>query len=511
MSYTRKEALVITEQKKRECNTKALRIVESMLEDCVQPDWFLENLQYISQSHFQDVIEERAISKQCGYPLCCQPLGKIPSQQFHISVKTNKVYDITERKHFCSNNCYKASSFLKEQLLTSPVWLRESETIPTFKLLPPRSPGGHLGKEVEFDYKVITTVESNTDEQDNKAFPAPNSCDDQTIPSVTVGSDEEMGPNPQKVDLNENSELGAKSEDLSKKPQTVEKSEQQGNPKDLHDKALKKKVKTTKNKEKPLNPNFVGRIEQCFSEWFTLDSLIFIYGSERAKSIMKDKVDGFKSYSQHGQFTMDPVMEKRYSALCKKLNLLDMEDNLESDEVIRKDSKPLPNIEQLREDARKMEIKVREFYRGNTVIKFKDECKSDEVIDSSGIPLVDLHAQNALRRRIILDRLRHVLPDLLRTLGMTSMDVSEDVRGLFMTFSLKADNIMFKPAEWNLIGLIILKMLSFRNAKVKTLMETKLAQKYCSMMLMAFQLDYGYLDRLLVSLCEADSLMNVTQ
>ena len=36
-----------------------------------------------------------------------------------------QVYDITERKNFCSNSCFKRSNFLKSQVSTSPLWLRE--------------------------------------------------------------------------------------------------------------------------------------------------------------------------------------------------------------------------------------------------------------------------------------------------------------------------------------------------------------------------------------------------
>lgn len=59
----------------------------------------------------------------------------IPKKQFHISTVSNKVYDITERKNFCSSDCFKASNYLKVQLLTSPLWLRDVEDIPEFKLL----------------------------------------------------------------------------------------------------------------------------------------------------------------------------------------------------------------------------------------------------------------------------------------------------------------------------------------------------------------------------------------
>lgn len=46
------------------------------------------------------------------------------------------MYDITERKKFCSNSCFKSSNYLKEQLLTSPLWLRDQELLPEIKLLP---------------------------------------------------------------------------------------------------------------------------------------------------------------------------------------------------------------------------------------------------------------------------------------------------------------------------------------------------------------------------------------
>lgn len=60
----------------------------------------------------------------------------MPKKQYQISTEHNKVYDLTERKKFCSNDCYKSSIFLKEQVLTTPLWVRkEEDIIPDFKLL----------------------------------------------------------------------------------------------------------------------------------------------------------------------------------------------------------------------------------------------------------------------------------------------------------------------------------------------------------------------------------------
>ncbi|XP_055710012.1 putative RNA polymerase II subunit B1 CTD phosphatase RPAP2 homolog [Phlebotomus papatasi] len=130
-----KEQLLQALKKKKDCTAKAQSIVERCLEKEVEENTFLASLQDINQCHYQDIVEERAIISLCGYPLCSQELKDVPKQQFHISMHSNKVYDITERKNFCSNQCFRASNYLKLQLLTSPLWLRDVEDIPEFKLL----------------------------------------------------------------------------------------------------------------------------------------------------------------------------------------------------------------------------------------------------------------------------------------------------------------------------------------------------------------------------------------
>lgn len=96
----------------------------------------IQQLAHINQSHYDDIIEERAIMKLCGYPLCDAELFDVPTKQYHISATQNKVFDITQRKNFCSSKCYKSSEYLKEQLLTTPLWVRkDDDKLPEFKLL----------------------------------------------------------------------------------------------------------------------------------------------------------------------------------------------------------------------------------------------------------------------------------------------------------------------------------------------------------------------------------------
>lgn len=110
----------------------------------------------------------------------------IPQQKYVISLSNKKVYDITERKNFCSGDCYKASNFVKEQMLTSPLWLRDQEDIPEFRLLNTPS---QASLSVQTTTTTVTkieisqepTVEINIDELRivEKTYPASSSKGDQ--------------------------------------------------------------------------------------------------------------------------------------------------------------------------------------------------------------------------------------------------------------------------------------------------------------------------------------------
>lgn len=63
-------------------------------------------LKHINQELYQDIVEERAITKICGYPLCGMKLPDMPKKQYYISTKQNKVYDITDRKVYLNYKFY---------------------------------------------------------------------------------------------------------------------------------------------------------------------------------------------------------------------------------------------------------------------------------------------------------------------------------------------------------------------------------------------------------------------
>ncbi|KAJ2850177.1 hypothetical protein IWW36_002085 [Coemansia brasiliensis] len=85
---------------------------------------------YLTPQDYQDVVDERATTDLCGYPLCNQATQKI-EQRYRISLARRKVYDISEQANYCSKTCMVASRFYREQLPEEAIYMRSrSQDIP---------------------------------------------------------------------------------------------------------------------------------------------------------------------------------------------------------------------------------------------------------------------------------------------------------------------------------------------------------------------------------------------
>jgi hypothetical protein len=49
----------------------------------------------------------------------------VPQQKYHISVHRKQIFELTERKKFCSAVCFKASKYFSSQLSSTPLWMRQ--------------------------------------------------------------------------------------------------------------------------------------------------------------------------------------------------------------------------------------------------------------------------------------------------------------------------------------------------------------------------------------------------
>ncbi|KAH8298068.1 hypothetical protein KR018_005966, partial [Drosophila ironensis] len=129
-----RDQLIAAVAKKRAAQARAHEIVIRLIEPGVTEAEFLSMLGHIDPPSYTDIVDEREINKLCGYPLCSNALENVPKQKYTISSAKNKVYDLTQRKKYCSGHCYKASEFVKAQIPASPIWLRDREVPPDFKL-----------------------------------------------------------------------------------------------------------------------------------------------------------------------------------------------------------------------------------------------------------------------------------------------------------------------------------------------------------------------------------------
>ncbi|KAI7862666.1 Rtr1/RPAP2 family-domain-containing protein [Spinellus fusiger] len=76
---------------------------------------------------YQEIIEERSVQGQCGYPLCEKTLpSSTHVSRYRISLSQRKVYDLTDMAMFCSQACLQKSRYYSMQLSEEPVWGRDS-------------------------------------------------------------------------------------------------------------------------------------------------------------------------------------------------------------------------------------------------------------------------------------------------------------------------------------------------------------------------------------------------
>ncbi|XP_013166865.1 PREDICTED: putative RNA polymerase II subunit B1 CTD phosphatase RPAP2 [Papilio xuthus] len=553
--------------KKRECNARAQQIVESLLEKDITPTYFLQCLPEINQCHFEDVVEERCITQLCGYPLCNRPLleKEIPKQKYKISIKTNKVYDITARKSFCSNSCFKSAMHVKKQMLTSPLWFREYEEMPKFHLLPLDTVGS-LGLEVDLGQVERVKVEperqtfisindftnaslnemDNDDEQTNSDFPIKDGELSRTdayasdnklkvISSNDSGNkviienktlDKNMEQNKDVIISGQKLDVAAKPKPQKVNPlsivgEIVEKAEKKVDPIIVNPPSEIKNtsIKKQQQRKQPSVTNLTIDVEKCLSEWLTVDSMIFLFGEERVREMVADKGECIKEYlNNYAQSIFyNSNTYDQYQALCRKLNMLELEDRKYDAQTLQRETKPLPDYSILQEESKKMQLKVKAYFSGEFEVPVSTESipeisqinPTDKESAITQLPLVDRNAQNALRRKIVCQHINKVLPDILRSLNLSALTISSDIRLLVNTFKLKANNITFKPIQWNLIAIIFIKLLSLKDRRLNYLLEQPTAFQHMQLLLLSYKQDGGYLDRLISWLTDVDRLLDV--
>ena len=56
--------------RKKEFENRALGLVEQLLEPGITREWLVTVSAQLNQAYYTDAVEERSLSRLCGYPLC---------------------------------------------------------------------------------------------------------------------------------------------------------------------------------------------------------------------------------------------------------------------------------------------------------------------------------------------------------------------------------------------------------------------------------------------------------
>ncbi|XP_006093242.1 putative RNA polymerase II subunit B1 CTD phosphatase RPAP2 isoform X2 [Myotis lucifugus] len=528
----RKAELEETVRKKIEFERKALHIVEQLLEENITEEFLKECGKCITPAHYSDVVDERSIIKLCGYPLCHKKLGIVPKQKYKISTKTNKVYDITERKCFCSNFCYKASKFFEAQIPKTPVWVREEERHPDFQLLQ-EGQSGHSGEEVQLCSKTIKTSDVDSPghiekqyESNSSSIHSDSSSDNEQdfVSSILPGN----RPNATGIrqQLHIKSIMKKKACEKSnfkhkdKEQAVISITEQLGNCRlDSQEKAATcelplQKVNTQVSlnspsrenldaseipenkynsseitlvgiskksaehfKRKFVKSNQVSRsasssvqvcpevakanllkvLKETLIEWKTEETLRFLYGQNYASVCLKPSSVPLVKEEELDEDDINSDPDSHSPTLRESQDSLDESLPFRaSDTAI----KPLPSYESLKKETETLNLRIREFYRGQYVLNEETTKSQDSEEHDPTFPLIDSSSQNQIRKRIVLEKLSKVLPGLLGPLQITLGDIYTQLKNLVRTFRLTNRNIIHKPAEWTLIAMVLLSLLT---------------------------------------------------
>uniref|UniRef100_A0A8C3LEQ7 RNA polymerase II subunit B1 CTD phosphatase RPAP2 homolog n=1 Tax=Chrysolophus pictus TaxID=9089 RepID=A0A8C3LEQ7_CHRPC len=511
-------------RKKIEFEKKALHIVEQLLEENITEEFLLNSGKCITPSHYKDIVDERSIIKLCGYPVCQNKLENVPKQKYRISTKTNRVYDITERKCFCSNFCYKASKYFEAQISKSPVWMREEEIPSDIELLK-KGQSGQSGEEVKLCDEVIKAsdienprVSSNLRESASYGTASDSSSDTEQefVSSVLPGSQSSSASLAQQ--LHRNSILKKKhvqkaySSSKSEGSSVVEVTEQLSNCKlnaqeEMHACTVQEKI--TAMPSKNTTPGKSNVSENC-ENTCSNSQIVFLgvskKGAEYLKTLanskqrekieLRDSVPSSAAKCSLLELLKQTLTEWRTEETLKFLygpnyTLWSSEclssANQDNEEL---DEDDLDTPEDLNAAVGKFENSLNYSLpfmgSGETVKpvpsyeKLKEETEflqlrvrefykgryilaEEELNDQQQdlmFPLVDSNAQMQIRKRIVLEKLRKALPAVLGPLQIMLGDVYTELKNLVKTFRLTNRNIIHKMPEWTLIAIVLLSVLS---------------------------------------------------
>lgn len=107
-----------------EWRRKILAFIETMMETGITLEQLKTGEGLICRRDYDCIVQERHLTKLCGYPPCSETLTREWKQRYHVSLRDKRIYDVEVRKLYCSPTCMDTSSkYRNENLPEEPVWM----------------------------------------------------------------------------------------------------------------------------------------------------------------------------------------------------------------------------------------------------------------------------------------------------------------------------------------------------------------------------------------------------
>ncbi|KAI6661575.1 putative RNA polymerase II subunit B1 CTD phosphatase RPAP2 [Oopsacas minuta] len=387
-------------------------IVELVGEDFITESRLIQSIPLLNPGNYSDIIEERFSMKLCGYILCKNKLINIPKHRYHVSVKTKQVYDLSERKMFCCDQCYKASEFFACQLSNEPLWERNDITKTGIKFLKidsgvedDRISNENTDSEVReklVEISVNNTAVKQSRKDFSKLFDTPEI---QVSPVSQIPPLEECCKVVSTWLTNRTLDFLTKNIDI----------------RDFFDGI-------------PIFPKLTDQLKEHLS----LKS--YKYNSDSDDILSDDSLSDDEEFAP-GNYLSNSTIEKMQAIYVKhtKSNTTPKGKLPAMNSLV---TKSVPEIEE------------------------KESNKSDVIL-----PTVDTYSQNHVRTRIVLEKLDKAVPIITKRLRIMPGEFWNDLTCLVKTFRLTQYNISLKPNQWVYTLIILIYFLSLVNSKVKICLE----------------------------------------
>ncbi|XP_012675729.2 putative RNA polymerase II subunit B1 CTD phosphatase rpap2 isoform X2 [Clupea harengus] len=556
----RREILKERLQDKVEHERRAQQVTERLLEDAVSDDFLTRCALLITAENYQDTVEERSIAKLCGYPICPNKLDNVPRQKYKISTKTNKVYDITERKCFCCNFCYKASKWFEVQISKTPLWLRKDDRTPDVTLMK-RQEGGSSGlevplvdrpvKEADIENPVLPDVEEDStaifsnsgDEGNQNEF----DCSDSTSKchrrvhwaELPQGSGAITGTQAEKErqerscsgHLPKQSETAAIQHSsipmlsvANGSPEIAKKCSQADG--EVEETFLSQSSVRTDNRhlaapflQEPSSPTQTTEEESdppVVQINMTKAGVAELRGQLQRLGVSKSGTTLIKKLGLMERLKLT-LMQWKTDETMKLLRGSDyttgdlhtwqheMEEELDEDDIQEAPADELYSTGLTGEPMSSSSPDCTTFGRATPTVDVRIKENTTECILPKGtdnqdvpckvsgskepvLPLVDCLSQLVIQKRIVVERLRRSLKNLVGPLRLTMSEVSNDLNNLVRTLRLTNTNIIHRNPEWTVIAVVFLYALTGVSPLLKESLTHPSAVEFISSLMKDLQL-----------------------